>query len=51
MALVFFAGILMGAIGYMAMPKTTHRTANTQPSNYESLSESDGDLEATLKCS
>ncbi|AMP20164.1 hypothetical protein AZF37_02345 [endosymbiont 'TC1' of Trimyema compressum] len=48
MALIFFAGILMGAIGCMAMPKKTPQTANTQPSNYENLAASDGDLEATL---
>ena len=48
MALIFFAGILMGAIGYMAMPKTTPQAASSQPSNYKNLAEPEADLEATL---
>ena len=52
MVLILLAGILMGAIGYMAMPKTTTpEAADNKPSNYENLAEPESDLNATLSAS
>ena len=48
MALIFFVGILMSVIGYIAIPKKIFKASNTQSLNYENLTELEGNLEATL---
>lgn len=48
MAVIFFAGILMGAIGYLSMPKQATQTNNETPSNYTNLNETQTEDAASI---